>query len=117
MTSWMADFLSFPLVSTIDPATLLLGVLPVSFARENRVVAIDDKKSGRSFILSNPFDWILLDTLKKFFGLERETLLKLAEPDHIDLLFERPGEMPVTMTAVRAERPGKARPDRSKRYR
>ncbi len=108
MTTWIADFLSFPLVSTIDPATLLLGVLPVSFARENRVVAIDDKKSGRSFILSNPFDWILLDTLKKFFGLQRETLLKLAEPDHIDLLFERPGELPVTMTAVRVERPGEA---------
>ena len=105
MVSWMADFLSFPLVSTIDPATLLLGVLPVSFARENRVVAIDDKKSGRSFILSNPFDLILLDTLKKFFGLQRDTVLKLAEPDQIDPLFGEPGEVPVPMTAVRADRP------------
>ncbi|MHB9098083.1 MAG: ATPase, T2SS/T4P/T4SS family [Syntrophales bacterium] len=105
MTSWMADFLSFPLISTIDPATLLLGVLPVSFARENRVVAINDGKSGRAFILSNPFDWVLLDTLKKFFGLQRDTLLQLAEPDHIDLLFKQPGEMPVTMMAVRSERP------------
>jgi type IV pilus assembly protein PilB len=104
MTAWMADFLSVPLVSTIDPATLLLGVLPVSFARENRVVAIDDEKSGTSFILSNPFDWILLDTLKNFFGRRRETLLQLAEPDHIDLLFGESNEVPVTMSAVRAER-------------
>jgi len=105
MTAWMADFLSLPLVEMIDPATLLLGVLPLSFARENRVVAMDDEKSGRSFILSNPFDWILLETLKKFFGLQRDTLLQLAEPDHIHLLFEQSGEAPVTMTAVRAERP------------
>jgi type II secretory ATPase GspE/PulE/Tfp pilus assembly ATPase PilB-like protein/DNA-binding response OmpR family regulator len=105
MTAWMADFLSLPLVEMIDPATLLLGVLPLSFARENRVVAMDDEKSGRSFILSNPFDWILLETLKKFFGLQRDTLLQLAEPDHIHLLFEQSGEAPVTMTEVRAERP------------
>ncbi|MHB8907650.1 MAG: ATPase, T2SS/T4P/T4SS family [Syntrophales bacterium] len=104
MTSWMADFVSFPLVSTIDPAALLLGVLPVSFARENRVVAMNDEKSGRSFILSNPFDWVLLDTLKKFFGLQRDTPLRLAEPNHIDLLFRQSEEAPVTMTASRAER-------------
>jgi type II secretory ATPase GspE/PulE/Tfp pilus assembly ATPase PilB-like protein/DNA-binding response OmpR family regulator len=105
MTAWMADFLSLPLIEMIDPATLLLGVLPLSFARENRVVAMDDEKSGRSFILSNPFDWILLETLKKFFGLQRDTLLQLAEPDHIHLLFEQSEEAPVTMTEVRAERP------------
>jgi type II secretory ATPase GspE/PulE/Tfp pilus assembly ATPase PilB-like protein/CheY-like chemotaxis protein len=104
MTSWMADFLSFPLLSMIDPATLLLGVLPVSFARENGVVAMNDRMSGRSFIISNPFDWVLLDTLKKFFGLQRDTLLHLAEPDHIELLFEESGEAPVTMTAARSER-------------
>ncbi len=105
MTSWMADFLFFPLVSMIDPATLLLGILPLSFARENHVVAMNDEKTGRSFILSNPFDWMLLDTLKKFFGLQRDTVLRLAEPDQIDLLFGQPGEVPAPMTAVRAERP------------
>jgi type II secretory ATPase GspE/PulE/Tfp pilus assembly ATPase PilB-like protein/DNA-binding response OmpR family regulator len=106
MTAWMADFLSFPMLSIIDPANLLMGFIPVSFARENRVVAMADEQSGRSFILTNPFDWILLDTLKKFFGLHRDTLLQLAEPGHIDLLFEQSEETPVTMTAVRAELPG-----------
>jgi type IV pilus assembly protein PilB len=105
MTAWMADFLSLPLLSPIDPATLLLGILPVSFARVNRVVAMNDETSGRSFVLSNPFDWILLDTLKRFFGLQRDTPLNLAEPDHIDLLFEQPGKTQVTMTAFRVERP------------
>jgi len=103
MTSWMADFLSLPLISTIDPATLLLGVLPVSFARKNHVVAIDDGKSRTTFILSNPFDWILLDTLKKFIGMQRDTLLQLAEPNHIDLLFGESGKEPITMSAFRPD--------------
>jgi type II secretory ATPase GspE/PulE/Tfp pilus assembly ATPase PilB-like protein/DNA-binding response OmpR family regulator len=108
MISWMADFLSFPLVSIIDPATLLLGILPMSFARQNRVVAMHNEKSGRYFILSNPFDWILLDTLKKFFGLQRDTILQLAEPDHIDLLFEQSKETAMAITMVRMKRPMEA---------
>jgi type II secretory ATPase GspE/PulE/Tfp pilus assembly ATPase PilB-like protein/DNA-binding response OmpR family regulator len=108
MTSWMGDFLSFPLVSIIDPATLLLGILPMSFARQNRVVAMHNEKSGRYFILSNPFDWILLDTLKKFFGLQRDTILQLAEPDHIDLLFEQSKETAMAITMVRMKRPMEA---------
>ena len=105
MTAWMADFLSFPLISPINPANLLLGIIPASFARENHVVIMDDEKSGKSFILSNPFDWMLLDTLKKFFGLKRGTLLNLAEPDHIEALFEQPVDRTVTMSSARVGKP------------
>jgi len=106
MTAWMADFLSFPLLSSINPANLLLGIIPASFARENHVVAMGNEKSGKSFILSNPFDWMLLDTLKNFFGLQPRTLLNLAEPHHIEALFEQPIEQTVTMSAIRMEKPG-----------
>ena len=97
MTAWMADFLSLPLLSPINPASLLLGIIPASFARENHVVVMEDEKSGKSFILSNPFDWMLLDTLKKLFGLQRGTLLNLAKPEHIEILFEQPIEQSLTM--------------------
>lgn len=106
MTAWMADFLSFPLLSPINPANLLLGIIPASFARENHVVAMGNEKSGKSFILSNPFDWMLLDTLKNFFGLQPCTLLNLAEPHHIEALFEQPIEQPVTMSAISVKKPG-----------
>ena len=106
MTAWMADFLSFPLLSPINPANLLLGIIPASFARENHVVAMGNEKSGKSFILSNPFDWMLLDTLKNFFGMQRDTLLNLAEPHHIEALFEQPIEQPVTMSAISVKKPG-----------
>ena len=105
MTAWMADFLSFPLISRINPANLLLGIIPASFARENHVVAMSDETSEKSFILSNPFDWMLIDTLKKFFGLQPGALLNLAEPDHIKTLFEQPLEQLVTMSAIREKKP------------
>ena len=105
MTAWMADFLSFPLISRINPANLLLGIIPASFARENHVVAMSDETSEKSFILSNPFDWMLIDTLKNFFGLQPGALLNLAEPDHIKTLFEQPLEQLVTMSAIREKKP------------
>lgn len=105
MTVWMADFLSFPLLSPINPANLLLGIIPASFARENHVVAMGNEKSGKSFILSNPFDWMLLDTLKNFFGMQRDTLLNLAEPHHIEALFEQPIEQLVKMSVIRGGKP------------
>jgi len=105
MTVWMADFLSFPLLSPINPANLLLGIITASFARENHVVAMGNEKSGKSFILSNPFDWMLLDTLKNFFGMQRDTLLNLAEPHHIEALFEQPIEQLVKMSAIRGGKP------------
>ena len=102
MTEWMAVFLSLPLLSPINTDNLLLGLIPASFARENHVVAMEDKKDGRSFIISNPFDWMLLDTLKKFFGMKKGTLLKLAKPGHIEALFEQPLEQLAKMSVLTA---------------
>ncbi len=105
MTALMAEFLSLPLISAIDPAKLLLGSIPASFAIQNRVVAMLDEKHGKSFILSNPFDWILQDTLKKYFGLQLDTALHLAEPDQIKALFEQPQELQMLMSAAPEKKP------------
>lgn len=100
MTEWIADFLSVPMMTTIDPERLLLGVIPISFARENKVVAMLDSKRERSFILCNPFDLSLIDALKKLFGLKSDTALHLADPEDIDALFNQPD------VGVRVKRPG-----------
>ncbi|MGV8058172.1 MAG: ATPase, T2SS/T4P/T4SS family [Smithellaceae bacterium] len=92
MTAWIADFLSFPLISKIDPERLLLGAIPASFARENQVVAMLNEKSEKAFILGNPFDWNLIDALKKFFGLKKDTVVNLASPEDIDALFQQPSK-------------------------
>ncbi len=90
MAAWIAEFLSFPLISQVEPERLLLGVIPTNFARENRVVAMMDEKKERAFILSNPFDLTLMDALKKLFGMKSETVLNLAAPEDIDELFRQP---------------------------
>ena len=105
MTAWMADFLSFPLISKIYSASLLPGIIPVSFARENRVVAMLDKNGNRSFILSNPFDGVLIDTMKRYFGLQKDSVLNLADPDNFDMLFGQSEEVSATITTPRIERP------------
>ena len=89
MTGWISEFLSIPIIAKIDRESLLLGVIPVSFARENRVVARLDEKNERSFILCNPFDWSLMDALKKLFGLKSNAGLSLAAPEDIDALFQQ----------------------------
>jgi type II secretory ATPase GspE/PulE/Tfp pilus assembly ATPase PilB-like protein/FixJ family two-component response regulator len=109
LTAWIADFLSFPVISTIDPERLLLGVIPVSFAKENRVIAMLDEKGERSFILCNPFDLSLMDALKKLFGLKSETILYLAAPEDIDALFRQPDagwriKRPLDSNAEQAEK-------------
>lgn len=106
MTVWMADFLSFPLLSTIDPASLLSGIIPVSLARENRVAAMSAANGSRSFILSNPFDTVLLDILKTHFGLQKDSVINLADPDNFDILFGQSDEVSVTTGYARPERPG-----------
>ena len=113
MTEWMADFLSFPLIADIDPERLLLGVIPISFARQNQVVAMHDEKLRRSFILSNPFDWSLLSALEKLFGLQRDTVLYLSAPRHIATLFEQPEKASPLIVEASVNRPGEtpAEPD------
>jgi len=107
MTLWMADFLSLPLILKIDPASLLLGFIPVSFARANGVVTMLDGKFGKSFILSNPFDWTLLDDLRKLFGMKRDAPLKLAAPELIDALFRQNDHTPAMISDARLKRPGR----------
>ncbi len=106
MTEWIADFLSLPMISKIDPERLLLGLIPVSFARKNQVVAILDEKFGRSFILCNPFDWSLTDDLKNLFGLKKDTVLFLATPEDIDAFFEQPEQESAMTVGARVRRPG-----------
>ncbi|MBN1547805.1 MAG: Flp pilus assembly complex ATPase component TadA [Syntrophaceae bacterium] len=111
MTAWMADYLSLQILSPINPAHLLLGIIPASFARENHVVAMEDEKTGRSFILSNPFDWMLFDTLKKFFGLQPAMTLYMAEPKHIELLFEQPADSFSKPSESRSGKPAETKPE------
>ena len=88
IAQYMAEFLKKSYVSGINPDDVQLGILPTPFCKSNHVVAVNDFSVGTAFIVSNPFDWDLLDNLKKFTGLEKTFKFMISEPENIDLLFK-----------------------------
>ncbi|MEA1935730.1 MAG: ATPase, T2SS/T4P/T4SS family [Thermodesulfobacteriota bacterium] len=88
MAKYIAEFLKLPYIPHIDPEDVQLGVLPTTFCRSNHVVAVNDMSAKKAFVVSNPFDWDLSDTLMKFSGLDKMSRLIITEPANIDSLFE-----------------------------
>lgn len=68
----------------VAPENIQLGVLPTSYCRENRVLAIRGVTYDGAFVVSNPFDEPLMDTLARFPG--RKVLV--TEPETIDKLTQ-----------------------------
>jgi len=88
MAQYIAEFLKLPYVSHINPEDVKLGVLPTPFCKSNHVVAVNDVSAENAFVLSNPFDWYLLENLKKFTGLDVTVKPIISGPDNIDMLFK-----------------------------
>jgi type II secretory ATPase GspE/PulE/Tfp pilus assembly ATPase PilB-like protein/DNA-binding response OmpR family regulator len=101
MAKYIAEFLKLPYCSQINPYDVKMGVLPIPFCKTNYVVALGDGAEGNTFALSNPFNWELLDSLRKITG--KDTALKLAvtEPEHIELLFKHASELEVAAPAAK----------------
>ena len=84
----LSEFLKIPLATEIDPQTAKLGVLPTPFCKTNNIVPVTDPSSPAAFVLSNPFNWEVLDAIRR--SLERGQAapkLTLTEPETVqDLL-------------------------------
>ena len=87
----LATFLKLPCLAKIDQDVIQLGVLPASFCKMHQVVAIREASGGNAFVLSNPFDWELLDTLKRCSGPNQSPHLLITEPATIATLFRDAG--------------------------
>ncbi len=88
IAQYMAEFLKLSYVADINSDDVQLGILPTPFCKSNYVVAVNDFSVGTAFIVSNPFDWDLLDNLKRFTGLEKTFKFMISKPENIDLLFK-----------------------------
>ena len=88
IAQYRAEFLEVSHVSDINSDDVQLGILPTPFCKSNHVVAVNDFSVGTAFIVSNPFDWDLLNNLKRFTGLEKTFKFMISEPENIDLLFK-----------------------------
>ena len=83
----LATFLKLPYLARISPDVIRLGVLPASFCRLHQVVAIGEADAPPAFVLSNPFNWELLDILRQRFGAGQGPRLHITEPETIAALL------------------------------
>jgi type IV pilus assembly protein PilB len=89
MAKAVAEFLGIPYRPSLNPGEILLGVLPAPFCRANLVVAVNEASGKRRFALSNPFNWELLNLLRKNNG--QALHLIVTDPQNILSLFQDGG--------------------------
>jgi type IV pilus assembly protein PilB len=92
MAQLMARCLGLTYAPAINPEDLRLGVLQPSFCKTHLVVPVRETSAENAFALSNPFNWELLDLLRRFSGAAQAPALVITEPQNIEALFKRIGE-------------------------
>jgi len=88
MAQHIAEFLHLPYLPLFHPEEVALGVLPAPFCKTNLVVAINATPPDHAFVLSNPFNWELMNLIKGWKGQARAPKLFVTEPKNIVSLFE-----------------------------
>lgn len=86
IVQYIAQFSGMNYLPAINPASIQLGKLPTPFCQKNNIVPIKDESGRDVFILSNPFDWELLDLLKTSFK-DQPYHLAVTNPSAISSLF------------------------------
>lgn len=74
-------------LARISPREIRLGVLPTPFCKTNLVVPINNQAIGDAYVVANPFNWELIETLERASGSDEYTLL-VAAPSTIRAVFE-----------------------------
>ena len=85
----MAEYKGLKYIELINPNSLLLGVLPTPFSRNNNVVVFRDEKGKDAVAVANPLDMLLQDSLEN--ALEQRVLdnMHVAELAVIRDLFQK----------------------------
>lgn len=82
----IVQFSGMKFIPTINPESIQLGKLPALFCQKNKVVPVKDSSGKDVFVISNPFNWELLDSLKSSFK-NQPYELAIANPNTIASLF------------------------------
>ncbi len=88
LAKYISLFLKVDYLPHINPEDVKLGVLPVPFCKLYSVIPLmDEKPESFIFVLADPFNWELVDMLKKFVGQHLFGGLKITEPRNIESLL------------------------------
>jgi type II secretory ATPase GspE/PulE/Tfp pilus assembly ATPase PilB-like protein/DNA-binding response OmpR family regulator len=75
----LAAFLGLPRMDVIPPDQIDLAALPSAFCRKNLVVPVRTA-AGPGIVVSDPFNWDLIDTVSTFWTTETRPRVYVAEP-------------------------------------
>jgi len=102
----IAEFMQLSYQALLISDRVALGVLPTPFCKTNLVVAITETGGERSFVVSDPFNWELLQMLRRVNG-GKPPKLAVTEPQKILALFDD-GVEDVARAAGSAPSPGQS---------
>lgn len=83
----LADFLNLDYYPVIDPESIIADAFPVPFSRSKLILAIDTAEVTGKYILSNPFDLQLRDTIDLITN-NSKPVIAIAQPDSILALLK-----------------------------
>ncbi len=83
----LAEYSGSEHVSALDPDSIVLGILPYSFCKANEVIPIKEK-GQKSFVITNPLNLSLLDSLQKVQSGKELLDLKITDPIAMERFFE-----------------------------
>jgi len=90
IAEYISGFLGFPYTPTVEIESVHLGSFPAPFCKKNLIVPRLEPSGEETLVLSNPFDWELMDSLDRFFESSHYSRLIVTEPENIERLFKEP---------------------------
>jgi type IV pilus assembly protein PilB len=84
----IAEFAHLPHASAADFEDVKTDVLSQAFCRWNTVAPVLDDKGQLVFLISNPFNWELVDSIRKRLSSEQPLRLVVSEPSGILALID-----------------------------
>jgi len=90
IAEYISGFLGLPYTPTIEIESVHLGSFPGPFCKKNLIVPRLEPSGEETLLVSNPFDWELMDSLDNFLDFSPHSRLIVTEPENIENLFKEP---------------------------
>jgi type IV pilus assembly protein PilB len=90
MAEYISGFLGLPYTPAVEIESVHLGSFPAPFCNKNLIVPRIEPSGEETLVISNPFDWDLMDILDKFWEISPHSRLIITEPENIEKLFKEP---------------------------
>jgi type II secretory ATPase GspE/PulE/Tfp pilus assembly ATPase PilB-like protein/DNA-binding response OmpR family regulator len=107
MAESIAQFLGVPYRSRVAPADIVLGVLPPGFCQNYAVIPVKGNEASQALVLSNPFDWKLMDSLGRFARQGQPPEIAITEPENIQSLFREKKQKEIKTITILPHPPGR----------